>query len=49
VWGRVEVNTGVYVENLREEEHSEVLDVDGKIISKWILEKLGGITWTGFI
>jgi hypothetical protein len=36
-------------ENLKEEDHSEDLDVDGRIILKWILGKLGGKLWTGFI
>jgi hypothetical protein len=31
------------------ERDQEDLDVDGKIILKWTLEKLGGEIWTGFI
>jgi hypothetical protein len=29
--------------------HSEELGVDGRIILKWILRKLGWKLWTGFI
>jgi hypothetical protein len=36
------VNTGIYWENLREGDHLEDSDVDGRIILKWIFE-----TWDG--
>jgi hypothetical protein len=30
-------------------DHSEDGGVDGRIILKWILEKEGGLVWTGLI
>jgi hypothetical protein len=30
-------------------DHKEVLDVDGKMVLKWMLAKDGGRLWTGFI
>jgi hypothetical protein len=38
-----------WLENLKGKNHSETLDVDGKIILEPILEKLGGKTWNGFV
>jgi hypothetical protein len=35
--------------NLREEDHLKDPDVDGRIILKWIFERLGGGAWTGSI
>jgi len=34
---------------LKRRDHSEVLGVDGRIMLEWILEKLCGMVWTGFI
>jgi hypothetical protein len=42
VWGRGEVHTGLWWENLREGDHLEDPGVDGRIILKWIFERLGG-------
>ena len=36
VWGPGEVHTGVWVGDLREGDRLEYLDIDGKIILKWI-------------
>jgi hypothetical protein len=36
-------------EKLKGRDHSEDLDVDGKIILEWILGKEDGGMWTGFI
>jgi hypothetical protein len=35
-------------ENLKGREHAEDLDVDGRIILQWILEKQSGRLQTGF-
>jgi len=43
------MRTNFWSENLKGRDHSEVLSVDRKIISEWILEKSGGKMWTGCI
>jgi hypothetical protein len=46
VWGRGQVHTGLYWENLREGDHLEEPGVEGRIILKWIFERLdGGMAW----
>jgi len=35
--------------NLNERDYLENLDVDGRIIVKYILKKYGGRVWTGFV
>jgi hypothetical protein len=37
------------VESQNERFHQENFDVDGRIILKWILDRLVGAVWTGFI
>ena len=39
VWGRGEVCTGFWLGNLRERDHWEDTDVDGRIILRWIFRK----------
>jgi hypothetical protein len=42
------MRTKLWLENLNGTDHSEDLGVDGRIL-EWILVKLGGKEWTGFI
>jgi hypothetical protein len=44
-----EVHTEFWWDNLRERDHLEVLDVNGRIIFKWIFRKWNGEVWTGFL
>jgi hypothetical protein len=43
---KLEMHTKFWSENLKGKDHSEDLDVDGKIILEWILGKYGGQVWT---
>jgi hypothetical protein len=46
--GRGEVHTGLYWKNLRKGDHLKDPGLDGKIILKWIFERLdggGGMDW----
>jgi hypothetical protein len=46
VWGREEMHTGLLWRNLREADHLGDPGVDGRIILKWIFERLdGGMVW----
>jgi hypothetical protein len=49
IWGRGEVHTGLSLGNLREGDHLEDPGVDGRIILKWIFERLGVGAHTGLI
>jgi hypothetical protein len=40
VWGREELHIGFWWENLRERDNLEDIDVDGRIILRWIFRKL---------
>ena len=42
MYGRGEVQTGVRWVNLRESDHLEDLDVDKRIILKWLFKKRNG-------
>jgi hypothetical protein len=46
---RGEVYTGFWWGDLREGDHFEDPDVDGRIILKWIFKKWDGRAWTGLI
>jgi hypothetical protein len=48
-WKRIEMYTGLLFETSKEGGYSEYLDVDVMVILKWVLQKLSGRTWTGFI
>jgi len=45
----VVVLIGFWWGNLRERDYLEDIGIDRRIILEWILEKLIGIIWTGFI
>jgi hypothetical protein len=47
VWGRDEAYRGFWWENLRERDHLEDPDVDGRIILRWIFRKWDVRTWNG--
>ena len=47
--GEGEVYTRFWWRNLKEGDHLEGTGVDGKIILKWIFEKLDVRVWTGSI
>jgi hypothetical protein len=47
VWGKGEVCTGVWWQNLRERDHWGDSDVDGKIIVRRIFRKWDVGVWTG--
>ena len=48
VWGRGEVCTGFWWGNVREREHWEDPDVDGRIILRWIFRKWEWVVGTGW-
>ena len=39
MWGRGEVDTGFWWENLRERDHLQEPGVDGRVILRWIIRK----------
>jgi hypothetical protein len=43
------MHTISWLESLKERDHSEDLEVDGKVITEWILGKQGEKVLTGFI
>jgi len=45
--GREEMCTGLWWVNLRERDHLEDPDADGKIILRWIFRKWDVGVWTG--
>jgi len=48
VWRTGEVHAGFWWGGLMEREHLEDLDVEGRIILRWIFKKLDSVAWTGF-
>jgi len=44
-----EVHTEFWWDNLRERDHLEDLDLDGRVIFKWIFRKWDPGVWTGFL
>jgi hypothetical protein len=49
VWRRRETHTRFWWGNLRERDHFEDLDIDGRIILKWTLKLYDGRAWTGLL
>jgi len=47
VWGTVEMHSGTWWGDLRERNHLEDIDVDGRIILKWIAKEWDADAWTG--
>jgi hypothetical protein len=47
--GPKELHTGFRWESQKEREDLKELDVDGRIMLRWILEKVYGVVWTGLI
>jgi hypothetical protein len=47
--GRDEKFVVFWLENLKGRDHSEDMDIDGRIILGWVLRKQGGKVWTGFV
>jgi hypothetical protein len=47
--GRERMHIGFWWESQKEREHEEDLDVCGRIILEWILERYVGVVWTGLI
>ena len=47
VWGRGEACTGFWWGNLRERDHLEDPDVDGRIILRWIFRNWAVGAWNG--
>jgi hypothetical protein len=43
------LTTGFWWDNLRERDHLEGLDIDGRIIFNWISRKWDGEVWTGLL
>jgi hypothetical protein len=39
----------VKLESQNEENNYEYLDIDGRMILRWILEKYNGVVWSGFM
>jgi hypothetical protein len=48
LWERGEVRTGFWWGSLRERDHWEDPDVDGRIILRWIFRKWEGIVGNGW-
>ena len=49
VWGRGEVCTGFWLENMMERDQWGDPDVDERIILRWMFRKLEGVVGTGWI
>jgi len=47
--GAKEIYANIWQGNLKERSHLEDLDIDARIIPKWISKKQDGKMWTGLI
>jgi hypothetical protein len=43
------MHTGIWWANQKERDHWKDLDVGGRVILKWIIDKYDGLVWTGSI
>jgi hypothetical protein len=43
------MHTGFWWENLKQRDHSETLDIDGRVILKWNLKEKDSMVWTRFM
>jgi len=48
-WGRADVSTRFWWEDMGERDHLEDTGVDGRITLKWIFKEWDGEAWTRFI
>ena len=49
LWGRGELHTGFWWEDMRERDRVEDLGVDGRSILRWVLTKWDWESWTRLI
>jgi len=49
VWVTGKMHTGFWWGEMMERGHLEYLDVDGRVILKWIFKNLDGEKWTGLL
>jgi hypothetical protein len=47
-WERIENCTRFWWESLKERDHAEDQDVDGRMVLEWIVGTLDGGVWSGF-
>jgi hypothetical protein len=47
--GRIGMRIGFWWESRMEIDHREYLEVGGRIVLRWILERQDGVVWTGLI
>jgi hypothetical protein len=48
-WERIGIYIGFWWESQKERDHYEDLDIGGRIILEWILERYDEVVWIGLI